>query len=306
MSFGVQDTGFGGGSSGPPPDLTPYALIGYVNALAILSGGFILPNSISSLLLQSASVSGNIIAQPAIAGPNISGFPNNINLYYNGLGGWSVPPAGLAFIPPNSITNSMLESAAISGNVIASFAIQQGNVLSGYVDLNTYQVVSGEKIFYRLKVSGDPIVPMDVATKNYVDTHSSIIGANSISGNLIASPGISQGNVLNGFVDLVSNQVVSGTKTFYNIKVAGNPINPNDVASKSYVDSNSSSNGASISGLYIIAGVGSSSLPYARILTPGSNVSIIDNGPGGTLVISASVSGSSGGGSSNSYFPSGW
>lgn len=49
-------TGFEGGG-GPPPDLSAYAYKQYVDALAILSGGFISANSITNVLLTSGCTS---------------------------------------------------------------------------------------------------------------------------------------------------------------------------------------------------------------------------------------------------------
>ena len=51
---------------------------------------------------------------------------------------------------------------------------------------------------------------------------------------------------------------------------------------------------------------GNATLTNERILTAWSNINFTDNGPGNTFLISATISGSGGGGSSNSYFPSGW
>lgn len=184
-----------------------------------------------------------------------------------------------------------------------------------FVDLTTNQSVSGTKVFDSIQGSFNPTNPTDLTTKQYVDAisvggvpNNSISTAKlqspSISGSVIATPGISQGNLLGGYVDLVNNQVISGTKIFQLAQGAGNPTNPLDLATKAYVDANTGGNSASISGLYIVAGsVGL--LPYSRLLTAGSNITLIDNGPGGTFVINSSISGSSGG-SSNSYFPSGW
>ena len=111
---------------------------GVIAANSILEG-HLSPNSIKNSYLESASVSGSNIAQPAIAGPNISGFPNNILLFYNGIGGWSVPQT---LINPNSISNSALQSASISGGVIATQSILNGMYAPNSIDNSKLQSAS--------------------------------------------------------------------------------------------------------------------------------------------------------------------
>jgi hypothetical protein len=266
-----------------------------------------------------------------------------------------------------------LRQSSISGNYITANSIQQGHVLSGYVDLNTNQIISGNKIFNSIQRSGNPTLPADLTNKGYLDNNlnsglaglynqnyvnlnqlnsgiahpitvfnngnkvletkelnflnypsiflvttpngsnrvditlsgipqsyidnslnsglsgrapitSNFItvgndaglpnernlavdtnnltltdgGANSnitialrygsISGNNIATNGISQGQVLNGYVDLVTGQIISGNKIFNDIQRSGNPTLPMDLVPKAYVDNNLNSGLAGIYG----------------------------------------------------------
>lgn len=59
--------------------------------------------------------------------------------------------------------------------------------------------------------------------------------------------------------------------------------------------------GAPTSASYLVLGL-DGTLTNERVLTAGTNISFVDTGAGGTLTISAT----GGGGSGNTYFPSGW
>lgn len=50
-------------------------------------------------------------------------------------------------IKPGAILSSHLSSSLVSGNSIGANSIQQGHVLSGFVDLQSNQIVSGTKAF---------------------------------------------------------------------------------------------------------------------------------------------------------------
>ena len=59
--------------------------------------------------------------------------------------------------------------------------------------------------------------------------------------------------------------------------------------------------GEPVDASYLVLGA-NGTLTNERVLTAGSNISFVDNGPGSTLVVNST----GGGGSGNTYFPSGW
>ena len=122
---------------------------------------------------------------------------------------------------------------------IAAGVIIQNYVFNGYLDLSSGQVISGIKVFNRIQAIGNPILPADLTTKNYVDSFiTPLQSLNSGIYNLavddqnritiIETTGaIPKGNasgdltgtypnptILSGYVNLNTNQIISGTKTF--------------------------------------------------------------------------------------------
>lgn len=124
-----------------------------------------------------------------------------------------------------SATNILYVTQAINSGISIVYSQITGNTLSvsGNDFIGGYKFASG-----RFAVAGLPQVGNDVVNLNYLNLFSGIL-----------SSGI--GNVTNG-VDLVSNQLISGIKTFNSIPGSlGIPVNPTDLATKNYVD-NSTSN----------------------------------------------------------------
>lgn len=169
----------------------------------------------------------------------------------------------------NGQTGAVIVANTTLSNLTSPTAINQ------ILNLGTHQI----------KGVGDPTLAQDVATKNYVDTNSantalSNLGLTSISQNLVpstpnlyqlGSPSIAWGNVwLNTLlipgtstpaVDIVSRQLdnTSGVAVFdwntvpnalnHAIINVTDPTNPQDAATKNYVDTHSSGANTALSNL---------------------------------------------------------
>ncbi len=73
------------------------------------------------------------------------------------------------------------------------------------------------------------------------------------------------------------------------------------VSPYTWVSTESGAGGAPSDAQYVTLAT-NGTLTNERVLTAGSNITLTDNGAGSTLVIASS----GGGGSGNTYFPSGW
>lgn len=222
-----------------------------IQALSVLDG-HLAPQSVINSKLGLSSVSGNVIQSKGILNghlglESVSGNVIGTNVVLQGhiaanaVGTAEIIDANVttAKIADLNVTTAKIAFGAISGNTIQSKVILNGHLaldsISGNV-LGTDVVLQGH--IAANAVGTAEIIDANVTTAKLADLNVTTgkIANSAISGDKVQTNAIQQGHILSGYVDLNTQQIVSGIKTFFDARSAGNPNYPLSLVNKSYVD----------------------------------------------------------------------